>query len=258
MRAKKEKTEFGTVQSVVPRKKKAYYGEVEPPKEIHGTPKDEAPDEGMEGAMSGSRGEGETEAEQVEADTPMESKESGEAKEEAHSLMEKMMELAKSMEDYSKQKAEEKAKKEEESQESDETEEKEPKSEEEKQEEQAKKKQDEQENDMTKYLNLQVKIRALGEFFGASSMAEVGKEYYSYCAVEGVAGYTVFKTPTASERMFLTLNPLPYFDTQDKAEAFLELCNEILLDYGNLAVNLKASAIASNTLKVIITPKKDI
>ena len=285
MRAKREKTEFGSVKAVVPIRKKAVYGTVVPPSRVDssmestkppeptafGTPTDEeGENEGQAMSMSpefSDEGE-EVPVEESPEGTPMkpEPSESGEEKESTkeeeqmkpeekaseEDPMEKLRKLVESMEDYAEQKKKEEEAKEKEEKEKSEEEKKEEesKSEEEKQKEQQQKHKEEQENKLTKYLTLQLKIRALSEIFGAVKIAEKGKQYFSYCAFEGGQGYSVYRSAPAPQNVIVALDVYPFFETQDEAEAFLELCEVLMKDYGQLAINLNAQAIASVPVKV--------
>lgn len=252
MRAKREKTEFGSVKAVIPRSKKAVYGDVVAPTVIapKGKPAEEedtvesiaiSEGEATETTLS-SEGVDSSEVTELPKDLPEaeELPELEEVPEAPESAMDKLEALVEAMEDYGKEKAlekEEEAEKEEESS-----------AEENQKEDEKLLKEDAKQ--LSKYLNLQMKIRALGDIFGAVRTAEVGKEYYSYCAVKTHAGYTVFKTPVAQHPLLLCLAMFPYFKTQDEAEAFLELCEVMLKDYGVLAYNLDAGVVAAKPLKV--------
>ena len=133
MRARKEKTEFGSVKAVVPKKKKAVYGDVvlplkidnsaeKPPTEVAtGIPTDSEPTgEEQEMPMTpedyeqgGGEPEDSGESESTGEPKPMEASESEEEYTPDEAL-EKLQKLVESMEEYQKQKAEEEAKKKEE------------------------------------------------------------------------------------------------------------------------------------------------
>lgn len=232
MRAKREKTEFGSVKAIIPKRRGVTYGEVVEPTKIDNSAKEKesasAKSIPSEGGYSEESPEGE----------PAEMKES-------EKTMEKLMKLVESMEEYAKQKAEEEEKKKEEEEKP-----KEEKSEEEQKKDEEQKQKEEDENKLTKYLTLQLKLRALGEIFGAVKIAEKDKQYFSYCAFEGDTGYTVYRTAPAPKNVVVALDVYPFFETQDQAEAFLELCEVLMKDYGQLAVNLEAQSIASIPIKV--------
>lgn len=257
MRAKKEKTEFGSVKSVVPKKKKAFYGTVVPPLKVDNSAEKPPTEQG-----SGTPADSEPTEDEAEMPMTPEDYENGEASEETEpseasevekeytpdETMEKLQKLVESMEEYQKQKAEEEEKKKEEEQA--EKEEEQPKSEEEKKQDEQQKQKQENENELTKYLTLQLRIRALGEIFGAVKIAKKEKEYFSFTAFEGTQGFVTFRTPPAPENVIVALSVFPYFETRDEAEAFVELCEEILLDYGRIAYSLNAQEFAGLPIKV--------
>ncbi len=245
MRAKREKTEFGSVKAVIPRRKGVVYGTVVPPMKVDNSSEGESSPEHY-----GLPAESTEDTEEEMDGTPVTPEPSSEGESspdegEPDETMEKLRKLVESMEDYAKQKAEEEEKKKEEEEKP-----KEEKSEEEQKKDEQQKQKEEDENKLTKYLTLQLKLRALGEIFGAVKIAEKDKQYFSYCAFEGDTGYTVYRTAPAPKNVVVALDVYPFFETQDQAEAFLELCEVLMKDYGQLAVNLEAQSIASIPIKV--------
>jgi flagellar biosynthesis GTPase FlhF len=273
MRAKKEKTEFGSVKAVIPKKKKVVYGTVVPPVKIDHSkdgeestipptmaipvePEDDTTSMGdstetLETAdMSEEQYDASVEEEQRGKEYPEEQEATQE--ESGEDTMEKLQKLIESMEDYAKQKAQEEEKKKEEEQKEQEEEAKSPKSEEEKKEHEQKKQKQEQEDKLTKYLTLQLRIIALGELFGAVKIAEKDKEYFSFKVVEGATGFVTYGIQPYEENTILAFSIFPYFESKEDVEAFTELCGDMLIDYCHLAYNLNAQSIGIATLKVSI------
>lgn len=126
------------------------------------------------------------------------------------------------------------------------------KSEEQKQEEQEKRSQQQQQQQknkqrneiLTEYLVLNLRLRALAEILGAVKVAQEGKHYYSFVAIEG-KGVEIFKSSPAKKGIILDFDTFPWFDEPEKAQAFLELCAEIINRYCHLLSYLNPVAITN-------------
>lgn len=272
MRNKKEKTEYGTVKAVMPRKKNVSYGEVVAP-EVR-PPEVALAIEGGEQEGEQTEVSGAPAGESASGESPMSSKEQA-----LMDFLEAMENMEASLKDDEEEQSgegepESPAKKkpsdsgekeksdsgepEEDKQDtdgdSDDSEKPEDKKEEEKSEEQKKEEQTkkEEENNLSKFLRLQLQIRALGEIFGAVKMTKEGEVYHSFVAVDDSKLFEITTTPPAPKiGCLLSIEIYPYFRTKDEAEAFVEVCKQILVEYTTLSYNLNAQAIAVKPIKVI-------
>lgn len=246
MRVKVEKTEAGKVKAVAPKKRRVSYGTVvkEEQKFVHEGeytgPTSKLPPEEVNPTHEGGSGKG-GESGDTEGHTELPSSVEHEAEEapvkeeKGTTASEKMFEdLMESMlEDMRRRKEQEQ-------------EDKKEKSEEEKK-EQEKKKQEERSkksrNDMlTEYLVMQLRLRALAEVLGATKVATVGTEYFSLLVAQGET-LQVYGTSPAKKQVILDIDTFPYFDSAEKAQAFLELCHPILNRYCHLMANLNPVAV---------------
>ncbi len=220
MKGKKEKTEYGTVKAVMPRNKKARYEEITHP-------------EGVE-------------AEEVSGEEkPFDL---SEAIQNFMDAMEKMEKSKGSPETSSGDSPEEA--------ENDDSEEEGDGGEGDDEEKESDKEKEPKENDLlTELLATQLRIRALGEIFGADKVSQIGVSYKSYilCSkAEGeIAEIRIMQTPSATVISSLVTGTFPYFKDQDRAEAFLELCGELMKEYCSLVFLLDAQKEAVKPIKVI-------
>lgn len=271
MKIKVEKTASGKVRAVVMKKKKVNYGIVEEKEEPYKhegeytAPKksEEAPIE-PKMTHAGGSGEGEqlgaemteqdypepyeasvgestenesaestetvsyTEAlkEQIEKQAEKEQKKVEAKKEESFNLQEAINNLMKSMSEEYKEKAKEEKKSE------------------------APKKMKNRNDVLSEYLLLNLQLKALSELLKAVKVAKEGKIYHSFVAVEG-KGIEVFASSPAKEGIIFDFDTFPWFETEEQAKAFLELCAPIINRYCNLMSHLNAIAvIQANNIEV--------
>jgi len=283
MKPKREKTEFGTIVPIVPRKKNVRYGDVVAPvvrsekedgKLPEGSGKDASAGEisGSEGTSSASSSEAyekmvellekiekaeaekeEQESKEDESGETSESPEKSEKGEEKSDGKSDGDESGKNKGDDSEEKGENgdekkddesKGKPEEEKDKDDKKEEKEKSKED--------KKQKEKEYEMlTKYLTLQLRIRALGEIFGSIVITKKDTVYYSFGYIEGSTGPYVTENRFVTDGRALYLEEFPFFESKEKAEAFLQLLETMIIDYMGLKARLQAQEVAVTPIKVI-------
>lgn len=282
MRPKTEKTDKGKFKAVVPKKKKANYGEVVTPTyESKEPPKDE--EEGTKGYHTATGGESDGEGEGQEGEGKKEkTEEEMKAEEEKRIKEELMSELLQAMvkdlkkaqekeEKESKERSEQMKKEKAEAQEQErkgedygerekvEKDKAEGEKKEEEKKEEAKNEQESREKKkkdelLTEYLVMHLRLKALAEILGSTKVAEIGKGYYSFIAVEGV-GVEVCASIQANKKFILDFNGFPCFDSPDKAQAFLELCHPVINRYCHLMSVINPIAVASRgDIEVIYTP----
>lgn len=222
MKGKKEKTEYGTVKAVMPRNKKARYEEITHPEgveaeEVSGEEKPFDLSEAIQNFMDA--------MEKMEKSKGSPETSSGDSPEEAEN-------------DDSEEEGDG-GEGDDEEKENDEV--NEPK-----------------ENELlTEVLKRQLQIRALGEIFGAERVSQLGVAYRSfiYCASsEGaVAEMRIMQTPPATVISSLVTGTFPYFKDQDRAEAFLGLCEVVMKEYSMLVTHhlTNAQEEAIKPIKVI-------
>lgn len=273
MKIKVEKTASGKVKAVVLKKKKVNYGIVEEREEPYkhegeytAPKKSEEPPIDPKMTHAGGSGEGEqlgaemteqadsepyeasvgesteneseestetvsyTEAlkEQIEKQSEKEQKKVESKKEESFNLQEAINSLMKSMSEEYKEKAKEK---------------KEAGSE-------SKKKMMSKNDVLSEYLLLNLQLKALSELLKAVKVAKGGKVYYSFVAVEG-KGIEVIASSPAKEGIIFDFDTFPWFETEEQAKAFLELCAPIINRYCHLMSHLNAIAvIQANNIEV--------
>ena len=264
MKTKKEITKSGTVRAVGGKTRKTKYGIVESEENpfktgtVYTAERKES-EESSENAethsslgeiedqstieISPSEGVEETEVVKEEAE------EAEKAKEEAKQLeqLESLQRLIDAMEQH-QQSIEEEEKKKEESENSGVQETEEEKKEQKEKSEQQEKEQREKKvkNEvLTEYLVTQLRIRALAEILGAVKVAEEGKYYFSFIAIENV-GIEIFKSSPARKGIILDFDTFPWFETSDQAKAFLELCSKIINRYCQLMSTLNPVAVTAH------------
>lgn len=252
MRAKVEKTANGKVKAVTLKKRKVSYGVVEmhdkfeSGKKTHELPADENPEAvathkgGEESESSGGHSGSAEQAEKAEATFEAGTEKSmTDAMEMLLEMMKEEVKRAEEREDRDKEWEKEREKQESKS-ESEKQEEKKEKEEKER-EERSKKNRDEL---LTEYLVTQLRLRALSEILGAVKVAEEGKHYYSYIVVEGET-MSVFRTSPAKGGLILDFNTFPFFESEAKAQAFLELCYPIINRFCRVMSMLNPIAVVS-------------
>lgn len=244
MRPKKEKTEIGSYKAVGLKRKKVNYGIVEEEPETfkyegeYLGPESSIKPEELKATHSGGSGSSGAESQLGEITEQEESETEQKIVEEKGKAFENILEqiLSSIKKDMEKKDEEEK--------------ENEGKTEEEKKKQEQKEEEEQKENrsvkkrneTLTEYLVMQLRLRALAEILGAVKVAEEGKTYYSFIAVEG-KGVEVFRCPPASKRFILDFATFPYFDEAEKAQAFLELCHVIINRYCHLMAILNPVAV---------------
>lgn len=219
MRIKIEKTADGKVKAIAPKKKRVSYGEVKKEEEKfvnegeHTGPSSELPPEEFNDTHTGGKG-GESGYTEEATGIPIDK-----AVERLIQAMAEDMKRQEEQEEKSEEEKKEQGKK--------------------KQEERSKKSRDDM---LTEYLVMQLRLRALAEILGSTKVATPGKEYFSLLVAQGET-LQVFQTPPAKKQIILDFATFPYFDSAEKAQAFLELCHPVLNRYCHLMANLNPVAV---------------
>ena len=218
MRIKKEKTEFGTVKSVGLKAKKVNYGVVED----LSTPekKEMSP---VEVSDSSAKDDFEVKGE---------SSDKASIEEIMHNLIKQF-----AKEDEERKKDEGKESEKEEKSKSDD--------------EKSKPEEKPQENEfLTEYLRINVSLRALASLLGSCPVAQSGVVYYSFSYSEG-EGFSTNRL-LATDKRILDFDTFPWFDSEEKAKAFLELCRVVINRYCHLMSVMNPTAIlTAKPFKVI-------
>lgn len=273
MRSKKEKTEHGTVKAIIPRKKHVAYGKI-PPKLA---PSGEDPEEEIKAGMPDPEGTEQGEEMEVEMPMDLEPAEESEDGEPMSPINAEAMEKLQQMLDQMAQEdeAEEKEAQEKEAEENlagdkeggdekkedqdgepeqkDGGEDQQDKDQDQKEEEKDDKDQDKKKDDkqdqkqkndhLTEWLKSMLRIRALGEVFGAIKVATPKQSYYSYSLAQGERMEVL--EIVSDKSVIFDFNTFPTFDNKAKADAFLELCSELLFKYCDLTSKLNATDVAT-------------
>ena len=221
MRIKKEKTEFGTVKSVGLKAKKVNYGVV---KDLSTPEKKEMSP--VEVTDSSAKPEFITSDELSATDSVQEM---------INNLIEQFTQFAKEDEEEKKDEGKE-SEKEEKSKSDD---------------EKSKPEEKPQENEfLTEYLRINVSLRALASLLGSCPVAQSGVVYYSFSYSEG-EGFSTNRF-LATDKRILDFDTFPWFDSEEKAMAFLELCRVVINRYCHLMSVMNPTAIlTAKPFKVI-------
>lgn len=90
---------------------------------------------------------------------------------------------------------------------------------------------------LTRYLVLQLRLKALNQLFGSVQLTKEKIQYWTIRVVDAGHGMSEIKvrpqTTLVPQRKFLEV--MPYFETERKAQAYFELLSPMLLEYLQLA-----------------------